>query len=188
MLKHLFIRKQLALLLFLPLLTGTNLSAAAPASSGKSPSHLFKESNEPISITSDKMVFQNLKDKIIFEGTVVIKKEGLLLESERAEIFLIRRAEPSETGAEKQPQQVSKIIASGNVRINKGTQYAKAEKGTFDRIKEVLVLTGNPELWEEGYHIKGEEIIFFMKEERTLVTQSEVLIQNASGGLNLSHR
>ncbi len=183
MLKHFSIRKHFALLLFLPLLAGTNLNAADTPFSGKSSGKTTEKSNAPLSITSEKMVFQNLKDKIIFEGTVVIKKEGLLLESDRAEIFLIGSKTLSEE--EKEGQQVSKIIASGNVRIKRGSQRATAEKGVFDRVNDVIILSGNPELWEEGYRIKGREITFFVNEERTLVAESEVVIQNTSGGLNL---
>ncbi len=192
MLKRLFIRKQFALLLLFPLLTGASLSDSESPfpekTPGKSLEKSLESSNDPLSITSDKMVFQNLKDKIIFEGAVVIKREGLLLESDRAEIFLIRSTVPSSPEEGDKAQQVSKIIASGHVRIKKGAQHATAEKGVFDKIKEVIILTGNPELWEEGYRIKGREITFFMNEERTLVAESEVLIQNASGGLNLRNR
>ncbi len=188
MLKRLFIRKQLVLLLLFSLFPGWGLSAAEISVAESSPEKSLEKSNDPLSITSDKMVFQNLKDKIIFEGTVIIKKEGLLLESDRAEIFLIQETAPSELEKVNGAQQVSKIIASGQVRIKKGTQHAKAEKGVFDRLKEVIILTGNPELWEEGYRIKGKEITFFMDQERTLVTESEVVIQNAPGDINLHNR
>jgi len=196
MLEHLFIRKHLALLLLLPFLVGTNLDAADMPFSGKSSGKALEpsteKSNAPLSITSDKMVFQSLKDKIIFEGSVVIKKEGLLLESDHAEIFLTGSKTSSSASLlseeGKEGQQVSKIIASGNVRIKRGSQQAKAEKGIFDRVNDVIILSGNPELWEAGYRIKGREITFFVNEERTLVAESEVVIQNTAGGLNLGKK
>lgn len=193
MLKRLYIRKQFTLLLLLSFLTGASLSAAETRFPEKRLGKSLGKPNNPLSITSDKMVFQNLKDKIIFEGTVVIQQEGLLLESDRAEIFLVRATESSSLESssprdENKAQQVSKVIASGKVRIKKGVQQAKAEKGVFDRMKAKIILSGNPELWEEGYRIKGKEITFLMDEERTLVTESEVVIQNADGGLNLRTR
>jgi len=100
-----------------------------------------------------------------------------VIESERAEVFL-DRSTPSSSFLPKGDgeQQVSKIIASGNVRISKGRQHAKAEQGVYERGKETITLTGHPEVWEDGYQVKGAVITIFMNEERTLVAESEVLI------------
>ncbi len=137
----------------------------------------------PVSISSKKMVLQNLKDKIIFEGNVKIINKDLVIESERAEVFLERSAPastflPDGNGE----QQVSKIIASGNVQITKGKQHAKAEQGIYERGKEIITLTGNPEVWEEGYQVKGSVITIYMNEERTLVAESEVVIHENKAG------
>ncbi|MFQ5597726.1 MAG: LptA/OstA family protein [Nitrospiria bacterium] len=140
----------------------------------------------PVSIHSEKMVLQNLENKIVFEGNVEILNQGLSIKSERAEVFL-KRSEQSLTllPGQKGDQQVSRIIAYDNVRIQRGSQHAVAEKGVYDREKEVIVLTGNPQVWEEGYQVKGKVITFFIKEERTLVAESEVLIHNDSAVADL---
>ncbi len=128
------------------------------------------------------MILKNLKDTIIFEGAVTIHKQDLVIESERAEVFMQRSgASSSLLPAADEEKQVSKIIASGNVRIKKGKQHAKAEKGVYDREKEIVTLTGQPEVWEDGYRVKGKVITLFMKEERTLVADSEVIIHQSRG-------
>jgi lipopolysaccharide transport protein LptA len=183
MLKHCFTRVQFVqfgLLILFSLLPEMSTSATGGPLSGKP----HENSKAALSITSEKMVFQNLKDKIIFEGTVIIKKAGLRLSSDRAEVFLVRKTTTPTSDIQDNTQQVSKIIASGQVQIKKGTQNAKADKGVFDKDKSVITLTGNPELWEEGYRIKGTEIVFFMDEERTLVSDSEVIIEDVSSGFN----
>lgn len=133
-----------------------------------------------VSITSEKMVLQNLKHKIIFEGKVTIINADLVIESERAEVFLDPSGSASSIlpGGDNQ-QQVTKIIASGNVRIKKGKQRAKAEKGIYERGKEIVTLTGHPEVWEDGYQVKGSVITIYLNEERTQVAESEVLIHES---------
>lgn len=145
-----------------------------------------KKSSGSILITSERMILKNLQDKIIFEGTVIIRNEDLVIESERAEVFMAKSgSSPSLLPGSDEEKQVSKIIASGNVRIKKGRQHAKAERGVYDREKEIIVLTGHPEVWEDGYQVKGKVITFFMAEERTLVIESEVVIHQGSQGTNI---
>ncbi|MFQ5729386.1 MAG: LptA/OstA family protein [Waddliaceae bacterium] len=179
--KRWLIKICLVVIAILPLIWGTRLfSAEGP---------LSQKSGGPVSITSEKMVLQNLKDKIIFEGSVEIQNEDLVIESDHAEVFMKRSEQTfSLLPGENAEQQVSKIVASGNVRIKNGDQRAKAKKGVYDRVKEVIVLTGDPEVWEDGYHVKGKVITFFITEERTLVAESKVVIHNGPGQTPLPMR
>ena len=161
-------------LIFSPFLREEVLSAA-----DSSPS---SATAEPVSITAEKMTLKNLEDRIVFENAVVIKQGALTITADRAEVFLVRieRSPPDEVKSAEQEREVSKIVALGNVKVKRGLQRAKAEKGVYDRGREVIVLTGDPEVWDAGYHVKGEVITFFIAEERTLVSDSQVVIHNGS--------
>ncbi|MFQ5587879.1 MAG: LptA/OstA family protein [Nitrospiria bacterium] len=142
-----------------------------------------QEERSPISITSEKMVLKNLENKIIFEGAVSIRRGEVRINADKAEVLLSESAESSALlSGEKDSRAVSRIITTGNVRVVRGAQKAKADKGVYKRGEEVFVLTGNPEVWDDDFHVKGKTITFFIEEERTLVAESQAVIRNGSLG------
>lgn len=177
--RHWFIRKHSLFLFVLPLILGKNLTAAEISP--------LQKPDGPVSITAEKMTLKNLEGRIIFEQAVSIKKGDLTIDADHAEVFL-SASDPSSPPATKtgERREISKIVASGNVAVKKGLQRAKAEKGIYDRTKEVIVLTGKPEVWDADYNVKGKTITFFIAEERTLVSESEVVIYNDSEEFALS--
>lgn len=146
-------------------------------------------SDDPISITSNKMTIKSLEDKIIFEGNVFIKKGDLKIGADRAEVFLTQK-EPAGSGSISQSltgpdvkgdKEVSRIETSGNVDVRQGDKHAKAQKGIYNKEKEEIVLTGDPEAWENDYRVKGKVITFFIAENKSLVEGSHVIIHPGSG-------
>jgi len=187
MLKRSFFKK--CLLLSLPLLF-LGLYEVSAAEDGSGPIG----DRDPVSITASKMVIQSLENKITFEGNVFIKRGELKIEADRAVVFLEEKGakkslKPSSSllleGASQGGKEISSIIVSGKVDIRQGDRRAKAEKGRYDKEKEKITLTGHPEAWEKDFHVKGEKITFFLAENRTLVSESELVIRSGSGGLAL---
>jgi len=163
--------------MFWPFVAGMDVSAAeAPVS---------EKRNVPISIRSEKMTLKNLENKIIFEGAVLIRREEMTINADRAEVLLSESKGESKSVLEGSGdgREVQQITTSGNVRIVRGAQKAKADKGVYEKGKEVFVLTGHPEVWDNDFHVKGEVITFFIDEERTLVSESQAVIYNANKGL-----
>ena len=142
--------------------------------------------DEPVSITSNKMTVKSLEDRIIFEGNVFIKKGDLKIHSDRAEVFLTQKSPDQQKSSLLAPgakgdKDVSRIESTGNVDVEQGTKHAKAQKGVYDKTKDQITLTGNPEAWENDYHVNGKVITFFISENRSLVEGSQVVIQSGSG-------
>lgn len=142
--------------------------------------------NVPITIRSEKMTLKNLENKIIFEGNVLITREDMTINADRAEVLLSESKGQSSSVLEgsNDGRGVRRITTSGNVRIVRGTQRAKAEKGVYERGKEVFILTGNPEVWDNDFHVKGKVITFYIDEERTVVSDSKAVIYNGKAGLS----
>lgn len=142
--------------------------------------------NVPISIRSEKMTLKNLENKIIFEGAVLITREEMTINADRAEVLLSESKGESQSklAGSNDGREVKRITTFGNVRIVRGSQKAKADKGVYERAKAVFILTGNPEVWDNDFHVKGEVITFFIDEERTLVSQSQAVIYNGKAGLS----
>ncbi len=181
MLRPWFIKKFYAslLVLFLILIfliSGPKLFAAESQKSHKK--------NVPISITSEKMILKNLKNQIVFEGMVLISRGEVKINADKAEVLLSESSEtPSLLGGVNDGREVSQIVVTGHVRLIRGNQQAKADKGVYERGQDVFILTGNPEVWDDDFHVKGKVITFFIEEERTLVAESQAVIRNGSQGL-----
>lgn len=147
-------------------------------------------SDDPISITSNKMTVKSLEDIIIFEGNVFIKKGDLRIAADRAEVFLTQKKsdQPKSSSllagpGSKGDKDVSRIETLGNVDVQQGTKHAKAQKGVYNKNKEEIILTGDPEAWENDYRVKGKVITLFIAENRSLIEGSEVIIHPGSGQL-----
>ena len=54
--------------------------------------------------------------------------------------------------------------------------YAKEEK---------VVLTGKPEVWQEGYRVTGEKITLFLKDDRSVVEGGSQVVITDSDSLSL---
>jgi lipopolysaccharide export system protein LptA len=139
------------------------------------------------------MMVKSLEDIIIFEGNVFIKKGDLKILADRAEVFLTPKKtdQPKSSSSlligpgGKGDKEVSRIETSGNVDVQQGNRHAKAQKGVYDKGKEEIILTGEPEAWENDYRVKGRVITLFIAENRSLIEGSQVVIQPGSGQLKL---
>lgn len=138
--------------------------------------------DQPMAITSRSMTVKNLDQRVIFEQEVVIKKGDLDLRADRVEVVLT--APPQ---AELKPQalpgggslaedNVERIEANGRVKVVQGAKTATADQAVYHRAAETIILTGRPETWEDGYRIQGSKITILLREQRSVVEESRVVI------------
>jgi lipopolysaccharide export system protein LptA len=138
----------------------------------------------PISIRSEKMTAKNSDNRVVFEDNVVVTKGDLWMRADRMEVFFDPGGVSSKSGPpllfdSQGAQEIQRIVAVGNVSVKQGERRAKAEQAVYDQREEKIVLTGNPETWEKDYKVTGTKMTFFLKEQRSIVEQSKMLIQNA---------
>src|SRR2546426_8134212 len=62
---------------------------------------------------------------------------------------------------------INLIDATGNVFMQRGEKRAKSKKAVYHQRDETLVLTGDPEAWEEGYRVTGTKMTMFLREDRS---------------------
>ena len=67
---------------------------------------------------------------------------------------------------------VEKIIWTGSVRFELDGQYATGETAIFSDADQTLTLTGNPEAWEGENRVEGEEMIIYLREDKSIVKGS----------------
>jgi lipopolysaccharide export system protein LptA len=148
-----------------------------------------KPSAAPILITSEKMILQNREQRLVFEGTVHVQKEDFQMTADRMVVTFAQNAQGKNSpgtfsmtasktaGTVPESRSVSTIHANGHVKIIKGDRRAASQAAVYDQAMDKVTLTGNPESWEKGYKVSGTKITIFLKEDRSLVEGSSVLIQ-----------
>lgn len=170
------------------LLVGSTLASAAPPP---------EQSPAPpeIIITAHSLVFKNQENTALFEGKVVMTKGDFVM---RADQMVVHFAGESPSASSKKearsgmPTQatspdlptfgsraVSLIDATGNVTMQQGDKKSRSRKAVYHQRDEMLVLTGEPEVWEEGYRVTGTKMTMFLKEDRSIVEGSRVVINDA---------
>lgn len=112
----------------------------------------------PTSITSNRMEIDHKTNIVVFMGEVVAVKGELTVMSDRMEVY-----NDEETG------NIERMIATGNVQIEKGKRHAKSERAVFDESQQTVVLTGNPEVWDEKDRIKGDQMTMYLEEDKSVV-------------------
>jgi lipopolysaccharide export system protein LptA len=158
-------------------------------------------------ITSQKLTVRNQENKAIFEGAVVLTKGELVVHSDVMVVFF-ELTEPksdskkmdhrrsgklsvpptsSPSGDGSMPtmsnRTVSKIEATGRVRIEKGEGRATCHRALYYADEERIVLTGDPVAWEKGTRVAGNKITMYLAENRSVVEgESRVLIEPQSEG------
>jgi len=135
------------------------LVAAMPAKSG-----LEKGKREPIVITSRRMQADELGDKVTFTGDVILKKEGMTLNSDSMVVFY-----------DVKTKGVREIEAAGNVVVRKEGRVAHSNKAIYDSREEKIVLTGDARIIENDNQLGGEKITLFMRDDRSIVEGGKVL-------------
>jgi lipopolysaccharide export system protein LptA len=177
----------------LGLLWGGFLSAALAADGSTPPPA------DAVVITSRSLVFKNQENVAVFDGKVVMTKAGFIMHADHM-IAYFAGAQATDAPAPKKPIQsaaatarsgpelptlgsraVSLIEATGNVIMEQGNKKAKSRKAVYSQHDDKLVLTGEPEAWEQGYHVTGTKMTMFLKEDRSIVETSRVVISEDTG-------
>ena len=143
--------------IFLLFLSGLPYAMAQPGQEADATS----ERQDPIDIQSDRLEAFNKERKIIFIGNVQARQRDTLILADRLTTFY------DEGGSE-----VDRLIAEGNVRITQEDKVATSDTALFDNRRQIIVLTGDPHLWQGNDELQGEKITVYLDEDRVLVDQA----------------
>ena len=167
------------------LLVGSTIVSAAPPS---------EPSPAEIVITAESLVFRDHDNTALFAGKVVMTKGDFVMRADQMVVYFDgtpstpsaqksgKPGTPSSPAAADLPtfgnRAVNLIDATGNVAMQRGEKRAKSKKAVYHQRDETLVLTGDPEAWEAGYRVTGTKMTMFLKEDRSIVEGSRVVINN----------
>jgi lipopolysaccharide export system protein LptA len=135
----------------------------------------------PTTITSNKMTVRNQVNQAIFEGTVVLTRGPLTVQSDKMIVFFQGKGngtgkgnggqQAESTGAVSSPsnRSLEKVEAIGHVKITQDNSHATCQKAVYFSTEEKIILTGEPVAWEKGTRVSGKLITIYLAEERSVV-------------------
>ncbi len=118
-------------------------------------------SKDPIDIRSDRLEAHNKERRIVFLGNVQARQRDVIIFADRLTTFY-----------DKEGKDVERIVAEGNVRITQADKVATAREALFENRSRVIVLTGEPHLWQGRDELRGEVIKVYLDEDRVLVDRA----------------
>lgn len=102
----------------------------------------------PIEVTADTFTVDEANNQAVFDGSVVITREGLDM---RARTVRISYGEGGQTD-------IRDLVATGNVRIRAAGQDAVGDRATFDPSTQILKLTGNVRVTSAQGTVQGPDL------------------------------
>ncbi len=121
----------------------------------------WSSEKQPLKINSNKLSYLQENKLIVFEGEVKADNGEMELEANRLEVYL--KDAPQNEDLSPEEQKIEKIIAIGDVLITKEGRKAKCGRAIYYPAEDKVRLEGNPSIWQDKNVIKGETILFFLK-------------------------
>ncbi len=120
------------------------------------------DSLEEVRVVADRMEAESLSNKVTFSGNVKAKQNDIVIYTENLTFFYSR-------GDNKKEKGVERAELEGDVRIIQQDRMATADSALFLNLERKIVLTGQAEVHQAGNVVKGDEIVYFIDEERSIV-------------------
>ncbi len=122
----------------------------------------LKVSSEPIYVSAKTLVWDHKANKATFHQEVVARQDDLTIHADDLIIYF------NENNSD-----VTRLVASGHVRIAQMDRRASCEEAVYDRSQNNIVLTGNPVIRQGQNEVRGRRVIFFITENRSVVESGE---------------
>jgi len=116
-----------------------------------------KPSASPVKITSDQMEADKKKGTVVFKGNVVVRQDEGIIMSKLLTVYYNEQNE------------MEKIIAEGDVRINQKDRVGTCQLATYRLEDKSIVMEKGPRIWRGGDVVEGETITVFMDNDRMIV-------------------
>lgn len=135
-----------------------------------------KAEDLPLTITAGRLEVDHTRQEIAFRDQVVARYKDLILYADLVKIFYQAKAAAPEKGKPESPletvgiERINLIEALGQVRLVQEDRVATGDQAVYYPQDEKIVLRGNPQLWRGQNSIRGQEITFFIKENRAVVS------------------
>ncbi len=118
----------------------------------------FAASRAPIDITSDTVEADQKNSTVTFKGNVVAKQEDTTLYANTLVIYY-----------DPDTKKLKEIVAVGNVKLVQLERRATSHTATFQQDENRVVLDGEAVVREGENVIRGERVIYYVDQEKSIV-------------------
>jgi lipopolysaccharide export system protein LptA len=121
----------------------------------------------PITVTSETLTDDNKSHTAFFEKNVIARTTDMTL---YADTMLVYYKEGS--------GDVTKIDASGNVKLFKNGRVITSDKATYYADEDKVIFTGEPRAVDGENVVTGSIITYYISDDRSYVEKSKVFLKN----------
>lgn len=150
------------LLLLLVCLLGVLPAFAAPQPPAAGSPAKRDRSSKPINVKADELKADNKGKTAIFTGRVVARQEDVTIYSDKLIVYYGEKDD-----------QVDKIEAIGAVRILQTNRVGTGGHALYESKEGKITLTINPKVTQEKDSVTGKVIVYYLDEDRSVVTSGE---------------
>jgi len=124
----------------------------------------------PITVTAERLTADNKAHTALFEKNVLAKTSDMSMAADKMLIFY------KEDGGE-----VTKIDASGNVRLFRESRAITAENAVYFADEEKVIFSGEPKVIDGDNVVTGSKMTYYIKTDISQVENSRVILKNRKG-------
>jgi lipopolysaccharide export system protein LptA len=124
----------------------------------------------PITVTSEMLTSDSQHHTALFEKNVVAKTTDMTIYADRMLVYY------REQGGD-----VTRIDATGNVKVYKGTRLITSRAAVYYADEDKVVFTGDPRAVDGDNVVTGSIITYYIKDDRSIVENSKVFLKNKPG-------
>ena len=159
--------KRLRVILCLTLAVGLVLGwCGYPSSAEESEMGLagldFKLGPDLIHVSAKTLVWDHKAHKATFQYEVVARQKDLAIYCDDLTIYF-----------NEDDTDITRLVSIGNVRIVQMDRRASCQEAVYDRVTNRIILEGDPVIRQGENEVRGERIIFFVAENRSVVEGGE---------------
>ena len=155
--------------------TLTTLAGATMAADGSKIAAADKKTeNPPILIEADQLISNNEEQFAEFIGNVKASQADFVMTADKLKIYYQGELLETEEKTNKTEDKLTRIVASGNVKINSSQYKAESDKVEYDTVAMTITMYGESSKVISGKNsIAGSKIILYRKTGRVKVLGSK---------------
>jgi lipopolysaccharide export system protein LptA len=122
----------------------------------------FKLGSDQIHVSAKTLVWDHKTHKATFQYEVVARQKDLAIHCDDLTIYF-----------NEDDTDITRLVSKGNVRIVQMDRRASCQEAVYDRVTNRIILEGDPVIRQGENEVRGERVIFFVAENRSVVEGGE---------------
>lgn len=124
---------------------------------------------EPIHIEADRMVSDQRKESVLFDGNVEATQGDMVIRADQMTVYYRKADGNTATPVSGAGKSIDNLQATGNIKIIKQDWLASGDRMEFETEGRKVVITGNTKVWQGNNTVTGDKVILYLDEGKSVV-------------------